>query len=70
METQIKYSFDKTTLLKIGKGALIAATGAIALYLLDAAGKIEVGTFTPIIGAIVPILVNAVKEWMKGTTAT
>lgn len=63
---QVKNSFDKATLVKIAKGAAIAGTGAVALYALDWLGKIDVGTWTPIIGMIVPILVNAVKEWMKG----
>ena len=56
----------KVFLLKVGKGALIAASGAAALYVLDAVGKIDVGVFTPLIAAIVPILVNAVREWIKG----
>jgi len=66
MATQIKNSFDRESLLKVGKGALIAATGAAALYILDWAGTIEIGPLTPLIAAVVPILVNAVREWMKG----
>lgn len=64
--TQIKGQFGKVELGKVGRGALIAATGALALYLLDWAGTLEVGTMTPIIAALVPILVNIVKEWLKG----
>lgn len=63
---QIKNSFDKESLIKISKGALIAGTGAVALYFLDIVSKLEVGTWTPIIGMAVPILVNAIKEFMKG----
>lgn len=66
MDTQIKKSFDKVTLLKILKGALIAGTGAAALYVLDWIGTIDVGVFTPIIAAMVPTLVNMIREWMKG----
>jgi len=62
---QVKNSFDTETIVKIIKGAGIAATGAIALYLLDFLGTLEVGVYTPIISAIVPILVNAVKEFMR-----
>ena len=63
---QTKFSFDQKTLVKIAKGAAIAGTGAVALYVLDWLGKIEVGAWTPVISMVVPILVNSVKEWMKG----
>lgn len=63
---QTKYKFDKVSVIKMLKGALIAATGAAALYILDWIGSIEVGSWTPIIAAIVPALVNVVKEWLKG----
>lgn len=67
MADQIKYSFDKTTMGKIGRGALISATGALALYLLNALQEISLGSmWVPIVGAVVPILVNMVREWMKG----
>jgi len=62
---QVKNSFDQETIIKIVKGAGIAASGAVALYLLDFVGTLEVGTLTPIIAAIVPILVNAIKEYMR-----
>jgi uncharacterized membrane protein YjjP (DUF1212 family) len=57
----------KSVLSKIGKGALIAATGTAALYILGAIGTINFGSVaTPIIAALVPILVNVIREWMKG----
>ena len=62
---QVKNAFDKETIIKIVKGAGIAGTGAVALYLLDFIGTLEVGAYTPLISAIVPILVNAVKEFMR-----
>lgn len=66
-EIQKKYSFDSITLKKIGRGALIAGTGAIALYILGALGAIDFGsTITPIVAALIPILVNIVREWLKG----
>ena len=52
---------------KILKGALIAATGAVALYILEAIGKIDFGSsWTPLVAAMIPILVNAVKSWING----
>ena len=64
---QKKYSFDRESLIKIGKGAMIAGTGAAALYILDAAGTIDFGSsITPIIAVLIPIAVNAIKEYMAG----
>ena len=53
---------------KIGRGSLIAASGAAALYILDAIGKIDVGVFTPLIAAVIPIIVNAIREYLKGNS--
>jgi len=65
--SQVKNSFDNATLLKIGKGAIIAATGAAALYILSWVSTIDFGsTWTPLIAMLVPIFVNAIKEWKKG----
>jgi len=64
---QIKNSFDKETIIKILKGALIAGTGTAALYILDALGKIDFGSaVTPIVAALIPVIVNTIKEWMRG----
>lgn len=64
---QVKNQFDQATLLKIGKGALIAG-GAVALtYILEAMTTMDFGEATPIVVGIVSILINAVKEYRKGT---
>jgi len=67
MDQQVKNSFDKSTVIKIGKGAGIAACGAAALYILGAIQAIDFGSmWTPIVAALVPIIVNAIREWIKG----
>lgn len=68
--TQIKNSLDKETLIKIGKGALIAAGGAGALYLLNALGTIEINNpiLASFIAWFVPVAINAVKEYIRGET--
>lgn len=66
MNTQIAGQFDSVTLKKIGKGALISATGAFSLYILNWLGTLNFDAFTPLVAAIIPIAVNAVREWMKG----
>jgi len=66
-EIQIKKKFDKITLQKILRGSIIAGTGAVALYILGAIQAIDFGsTITPIVAALVPVLVNAIREWQKG----
>lgn len=65
---QIKNSFDKESLKKILKGALIAGTGAIALFLLDLIGKVQIddALLASFVAWFIPVAVNTVKEWMKG----
>jgi len=65
-EKQIEKQFDKKTLIKIGKGALIAGTGTVALYLLSWIRELDLGLITPLVVGLVPVFVNAIKEWMKG----
>jgi hypothetical protein len=65
---QIANSFDRVTIIKIAKGALIAAGGAFVLFALDAIGKIEISD--PVIASaivwLVPTLTNAIKEYLAG----
>jgi hypothetical protein len=63
---QIAYSFDKETIVKIGKGALIAGGGALAVYILQAVAGMDFGESTPIVVAVCGILINSVKEYVKG----
>lgn len=65
--TQIKNSFDQETIYKILKGACIAACGTFALYILKWMGTLDYGNqLTPIIAAVIPIIVNAINEYLKG----
>lgn len=65
---QVKNALDPTTLGKIGRGALIAFTGAGTIAVLGYIGALDIGnpTITGIIALIIPVLVNSIKEWMKG----
>ena len=67
--SQVKYSFDKESLIKMLKGALIAATGAGALYLLNAIGAVQFDNplVVSLVALLVPTAVNMVKEYMKGS---
>lgn len=68
MDKQIAFSFDKITLMKIGRGLLISATGAAAIAILTDVGALHIdNTFlASMVSLIVPTAVNAIKEWMAG----
>lgn len=57
---------DRDTIVKIGKGAGIAMGGALCVYLLEVIPNIDFGSLTPAIVGIASILINAVREYMKG----
>ena len=65
---QVEKKFDKESLIKMLKGGLIAFTGAGAIALLNYIGALELDN--PILVSLiawgVPVLVNVIKEWMKG----
>jgi len=65
---QHKNSFDKDSLVKMFKGALIAGTAAVALFVLEFVGTLELENpmLVMLISSGVPILVNVVKEFRKG----
>lgn len=63
---QTENSFDKETMKKIGKGALIAGGGAILTYCAENIGNIDFGVYTPLVVAILSIVINMVKEYRKG----
>jgi len=65
---QYKFSFDKESLIKIGKGALIAFTGAGAIAMLEFIGTINIDNvmLTSFVAWLVPVGINAIKEWKKG----
>lgn len=65
---QLQFRFDKVTLKKIAKGAIIASTGAAALAFLNYIGTIHFDDpfLASFVAWVVPFAVNAVREWMKG----
>jgi hypothetical protein len=63
---QFKNSFDTATIIKIVKGAMIAGGGALIVYLLHALSMIDYGTSTPIVTAVLAIIINAVNEYRNG----
>lgn len=63
---QQAFSFDKTTLIKIGKGFLIAIGGAALTYFAEFIANTDFGVYTAAVVAIASILINAGKEFIAG----
>lgn len=64
-----KYSLNKEDALKIGKGAVIAISGAFLTYALSAIGTIDFGDNTVLIVPILTILINAGLKFVQGQEA-
>lgn len=54
-----RFSIDLVGLKKVGKGALIAAGGAVLTYLAEAIPGLDFGEYTPVIVAVSSVLINA-----------
>jgi hypothetical protein len=61
-----KFTLNKKDLLKIGKGAIIAMSGAVLTYLLSVLPQIEFGQYTPIAAALLSIAINAGLKFIEG----
>jgi len=66
MNLQKKNSFDPETIEKIIKGAAIAGGSAATIYLLQWIMTVDLGVYTPMAVAIAGIVINAIREYMKG----
>ncbi len=65
-DVQVKYRFDKISALKIGKGLLIALAGAALTHLTEVVSASDLGQFAPVVVAGWSVVVNAVREFIKG----
>ena len=62
-----KLKISKVDLIKIGKGALIAGSGAILTYLTSAITTLDFGAYTPMVVAGFGILVNFLRKFIPKT---
>lgn len=60
-----KYKLNKEDLLKIGKGAGIAAGGAFFAFLLEVLPQIDFGEISYIVIPMLSILINAALKFFK-----
>ncbi|MDA3815650.1 MAG: hypothetical protein PF549_04795 [Patescibacteria group bacterium] len=63
---QKKNKFDQETLIKILKGAGIAGGGVASVYILEALSVMDFGNSSVLVAGLCAILINAIKEYMKG----
>ena len=55
----------KVWLQKTVRGMIISASGAGAVYFLQAISTMDFGSYTLVVGAISAALINGVREWLK-----
>ena len=68
------YTLNKTDLMKIGRGALVATGGALLTYLAGVAADVNFTVnyqnaavnLTPFVTAILSILINAAWKFLQG----
>lgn len=65
---QLKNSWDYETLQKVGRGAVIAGGSAMAIYFLQWIMTMDFGQATPALVAIAGIIINSIREYLKGET--
>lgn len=63
---QKRYQLDKESLIKTGKGALIAGGGVALMYILQWLSSADYGQWTPLITGLLAVIINSFREWRKG----
>ncbi len=53
---------SKEAAIKVAKGAGIAAAGAALTYLVQAVPGLDLGPWTPVVVAVLSVLVNVVRK--------
>lgn len=61
------FSISIDDLKKVGTGALLAAFGAGAYYLIHWAGMVDWGPYTPIVVAALGVATNLLRKYVTNT---
>jgi len=59
-----KFSLDRTDLVKLGKGLLIAVAGAALTYCSEWIAGADFGSWTPMVVTVWSVVVNVVRKWI------
>jgi len=63
-EMSERFKFIPEDIKSIVTGAAIAAGGAFATYLLEGLMQMNFGEYTPLIVAVLSVIINAVRKWI------
>ena len=63
---QKKYTLCQSTMVKILKGAAIAGGAAFSITFLQEMSQVDMGQYTEVSVAMMAIIINAIKEYVKG----
>ena len=61
-----KFSLNKEDFKKILVGALVAVAGALLTYLSEVVTQVDFGGYSPMVVAILSILINAGRKFITG----
>ena len=59
-----RFNFTREDIVSILIGASIAGGGAFATYLLEGLAQLDFGEWTPMVVALLSVLINAVRKWI------
>ena len=62
-----KFSINREDIKSIARGALIALGGALVTYFVEVVPQIDFGQYTPVVVALVSILLNALRKYLSVT---
>lgn len=61
-----KFSLNKTDLKSLFRGLVITLCGAFLTYVAENVGKVDFGTYTPFVVAIIALGVNTGRKFISG----
>lgn len=61
-----RFTLNKDDGQAILRGALVAIGGALVTYLLEVLPSVDFGEYTPVVVAILGILLNSARKWVTG----
>jgi len=64
-EKSVKGKLNKTELIKIGKGLLIAVGGVVLTFVSEVVLKYDYGDYTALVVAGSSVLINAGRQFLK-----
>jgi len=64
-EKSPKFKLNREDLQKVGRGAVVAVVGALAVYIIQTVPNIDFGAYTPIMVALAGVLANTLRKWVK-----